>query len=64
MNNPLYEAARKLRLSGLISSLEIWLQEAMSHGLSHAEFLELLLQDELRSAMNGCCTAGQGRLLP
>jgi len=47
MNNPLYEAARKLRLSGLISSLEIRLQEAMSHGLSHAEFLELVLQDEL-----------------
>ena len=47
MNNPLYEAARKLRMSGLISSLEIRLQEAMSHGLSHAEFLELVLQDEL-----------------
>ena len=47
MNNHLYEAARKLRLSGLISSLEIRLQEAMSHGLSHAEFLELLVQDEL-----------------
>ena len=47
MNNPLYDAARKLRLSGLISSLEIRLQEAMSHGLSHAEFLELVLQDEL-----------------
>jgi len=47
MNNPLYEAARKLRLSGLIASLEIRLQEAASHGLSHAEFLELVLQDEL-----------------
>jgi DNA replication protein DnaC len=47
MNNPLYDAARKLRLSGLIASLEIRLQEAQSHGLSHAEFLELILQDEL-----------------
>jgi DNA replication protein DnaC len=47
MNNALCEAARKLRLSGLISSLEIRLQEAMSHSLSHAEFLELALQDEL-----------------
>jgi DNA replication protein DnaC len=47
MNNPLYEAARKLRLSGLIAGLEIRLQEAASHGLSHAEFLELILQDEL-----------------
>ena len=42
MNNALFEAARKLRLSGLISSLEIRLQEAMSHSLSHAEFLELV----------------------
>jgi DNA replication protein DnaC len=47
MNNPLYDAARKLRLSGLIAGLEIRLQEAASHGLSHAEFLELILQDEL-----------------
>jgi DNA replication protein DnaC len=47
MNNRLCEAARKLRLSGLLSSLEIRLQEAQSHGLSHAEFLELVLQDEL-----------------
>jgi DNA replication protein DnaC len=47
MNNTLCEAARKLRLSGLLSSLEIRLQEAMSHSLSHAEFLELVLQDEL-----------------
>ena len=42
MNNHLHEMARKLRLSGLLSSLEIRLQEAMSHGLSHAEFLELV----------------------
>jgi DNA replication protein DnaC len=47
MNNHLREMATKLRLSGLLSSLEIRLQEAMSHGLSHAEFLELVLQDEL-----------------
>jgi DNA replication protein DnaC len=47
MNNPLYDSARKLRLSGLLASLEIRLQEATSHGLSHAEFLELILRDEL-----------------
>jgi DNA replication protein DnaC len=47
MNNHLREMATKLRLSGLLSSLEIRLQEAMSHALSHAEFLELVLQDEL-----------------
>jgi DNA replication protein DnaC len=47
MNNQMCDAAKKLRLSGLLSSLEIRLQEAVSHGLSHAEFLELVLQDEL-----------------
>jgi DNA replication protein DnaC len=37
----------KLRLSGLGSSLEIRLQEASASGLTHREFLELVLQDEL-----------------
>jgi DNA replication protein DnaC len=36
-----------LRLSGLLESLEVRLQEAAGHGLSHVEFLELILQDEL-----------------
>jgi DNA replication protein DnaC len=47
MNNHLHETLRKLRLSGALSSLEIRLHEAMSHSLSHVEFLELVLQDEL-----------------
>jgi DNA replication protein DnaC len=47
MNAPLAAALKKLRLSGLLLSLEVRLQEAASHGLSHAEFLELLVQDEL-----------------
>lgn len=38
---------RKLRLSGLASTLDLRLQEARSHELTHGEFLELLLQDEL-----------------
>lgn len=38
---------RKLRLSGLSSTLELRLHEASSGGLGHLEFLELLLQDEL-----------------
>jgi DNA replication protein DnaC len=38
---------KKLRLSGLGESLEIRLHEAASRGLSHREFLELILQDEL-----------------
>lgn len=47
MNANLREALKRLRLSGLTESLEIRLQEARSSKLSHAEFLELILQDEL-----------------
>lgn len=47
MNDRLKSMLRQLRLSGLFETLEIRLQEAAGHQLSHAEFLELLLQDEL-----------------
>lgn len=47
MNDSLIKALRQLRLSGLLESLEVRLQEAASHNLGHAEFLELLMQDEL-----------------
>jgi DNA replication protein DnaC len=47
MNDRLHAALRQLRLSGLIQSLDVRLHEAQSHHLSHAEFLELVLQDEL-----------------
>ena len=47
MTNSLRQALRELHLSGLANSLEVRLQEATSHQLSHAQFLELLLQDEL-----------------
>jgi DNA replication protein DnaC len=47
MNDTLRQALKKLRLSGLLQNLEVRLQEAASHGLNHAEFLELVLQDEL-----------------
>jgi DNA replication protein DnaC len=39
--------ARQLRLSGLLQTLEVRLQEARSHDLNHEEFLELILADEL-----------------
>lgn len=42
------QSARKLRLSGLTESLEVRLQEAIANQLSHAEFLSLLLTDELQ----------------
>ena len=47
MNDALRSALKKLRLSGLLEGLEVRLQEAAGHGLSHAEFLELIVQDEL-----------------
>ena len=47
MNESLQSALKKLRLSGLAQSLDIRLQEAAGNGLSHAEFLELVLADEL-----------------
>lgn len=45
--NTLKQYARNLRLSGLLSSLEMRLQEAQANRLPHAQFLELVLQDEL-----------------
>jgi DNA replication protein DnaC len=47
MNNQLIQSARQLRLSGLLASLEMRLQEAASHQLPHEQFLELILQDEI-----------------
>ena len=48
MTHPtLKKHARNLRLSGLLESLEMRLQEAEANALPHAQFLELVLQDEI-----------------
>jgi DNA replication protein DnaC len=47
MNDRLQSTLKKLRLSGLAETLDVRLQEAAGHQLTHAEFLELILQDEL-----------------
>jgi|SRR5579863_1896195 len=47
MTESLQTALTRLRLSGLAASLDVRLQEAAGHHLDHAEFLELVLQDEL-----------------
>jgi DNA replication protein DnaC len=47
MKESLLSALKKLRLSGLSQTLEVRLAEAAGHSLNHAEFLELILQDEL-----------------
>jgi DNA replication protein DnaC len=52
MSESLRKTLKQLRLSGLLESLEIRLQEAAGNGLSHGEFLELILQDELAVRSN------------
>ncbi|NNF05744.1 MAG: ATP-binding protein [Candidatus Eisenbacteria bacterium] len=47
MKTTLKQQARQLRLSGLLQTLEVRLEEARSHDLAHDEFLELILADEL-----------------
>jgi DNA replication protein DnaC len=47
LNPNLLQSARKLRLSGMLGSLELRLQEARTHQVPHEQFLELIFQDEL-----------------
>src|ERR1700677_1972870 len=47
MTDSLSAALKQLRLSGLLQTVDMRLQEAARNGLHHAEFLELILQDEL-----------------
>src|ERR1700733_3524313 len=47
MNESLRAALKQLRLSGLLDSLEVRVHQAVGNSLSHIEFLELILQDEL-----------------
>ena len=47
MNPQLTNILRRLRLSGILNTLQLRIQEAMTNQLSHLEFLELVLQDEI-----------------
>jgi len=47
MNPQIISNLKRLRLSGLASTLEVRLQEAAGNQLNHLEFLELLISDEL-----------------
>ncbi len=64
MNEALRKTLKQLRLSGLLESLEIRLQEAAGHGLSHGEFLELILQDELAVPPIASSSGAQSRRVP
>jgi len=47
MNNTFKQQVNKLRLSGILSSLPLRLQEAESNRLPYLEFLEMVFQDEI-----------------
>jgi DNA replication protein DnaC len=47
MNGSLQNTLKSLRLSGMLDTLDVRLQEAAGNSLNHAEFLELILQDEM-----------------
>lgn len=47
MNESLQKTLKQLRLSGMLETLEVRLQEASANSLNHTEFLELVLQDEM-----------------
>jgi len=47
MNDTMENTLKTLRLSGMKETLDIRLEEASGHSLTHGEFLELILQDEL-----------------
>ena len=47
MNNELERKLSSLKLSGMVDTLAIRNQEAMSSNLAYTDFLELLVEDEL-----------------
>jgi DNA replication protein DnaC len=47
MSETVRSALKQLRLSGLLETVDVRLQEAAGNGLNHVEFLELILHDEL-----------------
>jgi len=47
MTDSLLSSLRQLRLSGMGGTLDVRLQEAAANRLSHEQFLELIVQDEL-----------------
>jgi len=47
MNESLSSTLKQLRLSGMAETLDVRLHEAQSNHLTHAEFLELVMQDEM-----------------
>lgn len=49
---PLVEQLKRLRLSGILESFEVRLSQARENALSHMEWLDLILQDEIQRREN------------
>lgn len=47
MNVSIKQTLKQLRLSGMAENLDLRLQEALGHQLTHQDFLEALMQDEV-----------------
>jgi DNA replication protein DnaC len=47
VKNSISDALKRLRLSGMATSMDVRLQEARGNSLTHEEFLEIILLDEL-----------------
>jgi hypothetical protein len=61
MRDSLQQSLKQLRLSGMAASLDVRLSEASGNRLDHAEFLSLVLQDELAvPARYGAAPKGRG----
>jgi hypothetical protein len=46
-NDELLAIRKKLRLSGVLQTLDLRVEEAVAHHLSHSEFLARILRDEV-----------------
>ena len=60
MNTATLNNLKTLRLSGVINSLELRIEEAIKNKLSYLEFFELVIQDEVINRTN---RSNQNRLL-
>lgn len=57
INMPLMDALKRLRLSGILESYDVRLNQARENALSHNEWLALLLQDEVQRRDNHAYSA-------
>ncbi|MFA5058741.1 MAG: hypothetical protein WC485_11550 [Opitutaceae bacterium] len=64
MNPSLQTSLRQLRLSGMSTTLDVRLQEAGANRLTHEQFLELIVQDEMAVRAERRISAPRALTLP